>query len=106
MWVRSEDGLRLDDAPPWTGKYTHDDKPYVIWGKTNRLIAAYITKEEALARMDDVTEWLQAKPWFPTGEKITVTDEDGETWTREKWVKKPLVYEFSKPIGYWKEGVK
>ena len=57
-----------------------------------------LTNDEAKARLADVVEWLNA-PMQTTLKGVMVNG----VWTDEFIIYKPAVYDFGKPIGYWKE---
>ena len=90
MYVRSDDGRCIGNLPISVYETPHSftKKPWVI-GTLETYLAHFDTETDALARMDDVTEWLNA-------ERVYWDDDD------VKHVK-PRVYEFGKPIGYWRQ---
>jgi len=71
-------------------------------------MATYATEQEALARMDDVNAWLDAPERRDVLHLKQICNAGTLETTEEPTilvVRKPAVYQFSKPIGFWKEGV-
>ena len=94
MLVRSADGeisrdaeLYIESNASLTGKKHAEG--YAIVDEAYNTMYECATHDGALARMDDVVAWRNA----PVGEWSDKVDD---------YVKKPNVYEFSKPAGYWK----
>ncbi len=97
MFVRSEDGTRIDSLDREGGLDIYQGYPKAdTWEITGRgQLATFATKEDALARLDDVVAWLNAPILLSFGE----FDEDDEITPA---IRKPRVYEFAKPLGFWK----
>ena len=111
MFVRSEDGLITDEAPARIERFDYYSaaKQWRIYGKNGFCIAEYATEQEALARMDDVNAWLDAPERRDVLHLKQICNAGTLETTEEPTilvVRKPAVYQFSKPIGFWKEGVK
>ena len=104
MFVRSEDGKRIDAVPVSVDEYTGK---FYIYSHEYRM-ATYATEQEALARMDDVNAWLDAPERRDVLHLKQICNAGTLETTEEPTilvVRKPAVYQFSKPIGFWKEGV-
>ena len=120
MFVRSEDGLITDEAPARIERFDYYSaaKQWRVYGKNGFCMAEYGTPEEALARMDDVNAWLDAKPYEDDPQAVEgppvkallggcPVDMPSYPIVKQAWKwLKPRVYRFDRPIGYWKEGVK
>ena len=91
MLVRSEDREVLRKVNAITVETCIDQSGWWLEDEEGNVLSEHKTREEALARLDDVQEWANA----PAGEWDIETDE---------WTPKPKVYEFAREIGFWKRG--
>jgi hypothetical protein len=108
MFVMSEDGTALvkmvgaftfssmTAADGWiiNATYAGDEDAY---GR----MASGLSESAAKARLADVVEWLNAPKVLNLGDETRVVD--GESVTLPRWQPKPTVYDYGKPIGFWKE---
>ena len=95
MLVRSADGeisrdaeLYIESNASLTGKKHAEG--YAIVDEAYNTMFECATHDGALARMDDVTDWENARIYRQLG--------SGTPWLDDK----PKVYEFAKPVGHWK----
>lgn len=91
MLVRSENREVLRKVTDITVEACTDESGFWLADELTNALSEHKTREEALARLDDVQEWTNAL----IGEWDIETDE---------WTPKPKVYEFAREIGFWKRG--
>ena len=91
MLVRSEDKEVLRKVNDITIDTCIDQSGFWLADELTNTLSEHKTREEALARLDDVVEWANAS-------EIELEDKGWDVSV------KPNVYEFAREIGFWKRG--